>query len=74
MIATLRLNGLCCANCASRIERQVRRIPDVTDADLSFMTQKLTIQTDGGDIDAIIEETSRIAKRIEGNIRIERIR
>ena len=74
MKAVLKLEGLCCANCAAKIENRVQKIPNVTEANLSFMTQKLTIQADEGDIDSIVEEASRIAKRIEDEVEIKRIR
>ena len=68
------MEGLCCANCAAKIEREVQRIPEVTEANLSFMTQKMTIDAPGERMDGIVEEASRIAKRIEGVVVVKRIR
>lgn len=74
MKAVLKMEGLCCASCATRIEEKVRTIPGVDDANLSFMTQKLTIEGDEARMDQILSEASRIAKRIEGDVRIERLK
>lgn len=74
MKAVLKLEGLCCANCAAKIEREVQKIPDVEEANLSFMTQKLTVIADEKDMDRILDDAAKIAKKIEGEIRIERLK
>ncbi|MBR2255432.1 MAG: cation transporter [Candidatus Methanomethylophilaceae archaeon] len=74
MKAVLKLEGLCCANCAAKIEREVQKIPGVTAANLTFMTQKLSIETDGDDIEAIVEQASKIAKKVEGEVQIKRLK
>ena len=42
MKKTYLLDGLCCANCAAKIERGVAAIDGVTEASVSFLTTKLT--------------------------------
>ena len=74
MKAVLKLEGLCCANCANKIEGQVQKIDKVSDAKLAFMTQKLTIETEDGDIEAIVEEATKIAKKVESDIVITRLK
>ncbi len=74
MKAVLKLEGLCCANCAAKIEREVQKIPGVMEANLSFMTQKMTIEAPDEDIERVVDEASRIAKRIEGEVVVKRIR
>ena len=74
MKAVLRLEGLCCANCAARIESHVQRLPEVTDASLSFMTGRLSISADEDDMDAIVEEATRIAERTEPGVKVCRVR
>lgn len=74
MKAVLKLEGLCCANCAAKIEREVQKIPGVTEANLTFMTQKLSIDAKDEDIDRIIDEATRIAKKIERDIEVKRTR
>ena len=74
MKAVLKLEGLCCANCAAKIETQVQKIPELSDANLSFMTQKLTIETEAGDIEGIVDQAAAIAKKIEGEVEVKRIK
>ncbi|MCI8270277.1 MAG: heavy metal transporter [Lachnospiraceae bacterium] len=61
----IKLEGLCCANCAAKIEEGVKKLPGVKEAVLSFMTQRLTIEAEDGREDAVVEEAQKIAKKIE---------
>ena len=74
MKAVLKLEGLCCANCAAKIEREVQKIPDVEEANLSFITQKLTVIADENDMDRILDDAAKIAKKIEGKVKVERLK
>lgn len=74
MKAVLKLEGLCCANCAAKIENEVKKIKGIEDANLSFMTQKLSIEAPETDIERIVEEASKIAKKIEDEVNIIRIK
>lgn len=53
MTKTYRLTGLCCANCAARMERLIEKIDTVEEATLNFMTTKLIVEMD----DNAVEET-----------------
>ncbi len=74
MKAVLKLEGLCCANCAAKIENEVKKIDGIEDASLSFMTQKLTIKAPDSDIERIVEQASEIAKKIEDEVEIVRLK
>lgn len=74
MKAVLRLEGLCCANCAAKIENEVKKIDGLNEANLSFMTQKLTLEAPESDLERIVDEASRIAKKIEDEVNIVRIK
>lgn len=74
MKTILKLENLCCANCAAKIEDQVQRIDGVESAGLSFMTQKLSIEAAEDDIEDIVREVSRIVKKIESDVTIVRIK
>ncbi len=67
----LLLEGLDCANCALKIENKVKDIPGVKNAQLDFISQKLTLEIhDENKIDTIIDKTTKIAKSIESNISV----
>lgn len=74
MKAVLKLEGLDCANCAAKIENEVQRIPGVEEASVTFMTQKMTIVAPDEDIERIVEEATRLTKKLEGDVVVKRIK
>ncbi len=74
MKAVLKLEGLDCANCAAKIENEVQRIPGVEEAAVTFMTQKMTIVAPDEDIERIVEEATRLTKKLEGDVVVKRIK
>ncbi|ADY55822.1 cadmium-translocating P-type ATPase [Syntrophobotulus glycolicus DSM 8271] len=65
------LFGLCCADCAQKIEKQVNLIDGVKTAVLDFVSQKLTIEAlNQKDLPGIIRQASQIALEIEPDIQI----
>ncbi|MDD6881796.1 MAG: heavy-metal-associated domain-containing protein [Firmicutes bacterium] len=65
------LDGLCCANCAAKIERGIAKLDGVESASVSFLTTKLTIVFDEEKEDKIIEEAMKIVKKIEPDVEVE---
>ena len=74
MKAVLKLEGLDCANCAAKIENDVGKVPGVQEVSVSFMTQKMTLVADDDRMDAIIEEASRSARKVEGDVKVKRLK
>ena len=66
------LTDLDCAACAAKMEDAIKRIDGVTDASVSFMTQKLTLEADEGRFDAILDEVVRVCKKVEPDCVIQR--
>ena len=63
------LENLDCANCAAKIENAIRKINGVTSASVSFMTQKLMIETDA-ELDQIMEEVKKVIRKVEPDCEI----
>ena len=61
----VKLEGLCCANCAAKIEDWVRKLPGVKEATLSFMTQRLVMEVEDGREDEAVEGARKVADKIE---------
>ena len=59
------IEDLCCANCAARMEEQIRKLEGVNSANVNFLTQKLTLDADETRLDFILDEAERIIKKIE---------
>ena len=64
------LDGLCCANCAAKIERGIAKLDGVQSASVSFLTTKLTIEFDDDKEDKIIEEAIKIVRKILQNVNL----
>ena len=60
-----KLENLDCANCAAKIEAAIKEIEGVSGASVSFMTQKLVIETEPEILDAVMEEVSKTINKIE---------
>lgn len=74
MKAVLKLDGLCCANCATKIENEVQKLDGVENASVSFVTQKLTINAPDDKMDAIVEKASKIAVKIDDDVNVTRLK
>lgn len=64
----LQLDNLSCANCAKKIEDQVKQIKGVKGAALNFMTKRLKIEVEGDSVSHLSQEVSRIAAAIEPDV------
>ena len=53
-----------CANCAAKIETAVKALPGVHNASVSFMTQKMLLDADDAQFDAILKQAVKAAKRL----------
>ncbi len=70
MKKTFKLEGLCCANCAAKIENAISKIPGIQNVSLSFMTTKLVIEANEENLPYIVEETKKIVKKIEPDVKM----
>ena len=60
------ITGLDCANCAAKVERGIREIPEVREATLDFMTGKLTlVAVDAAKLDTAVAKAKAVVKRVE---------
>ncbi len=65
-----KLEDLDCANCAAKMEDRIKKVAGVTDANVSFLTQKLTLVTECDDQSEIMKEIVKICKKVEPDCRI----
>jgi cation transport ATPase len=59
------IEGLDCADCASKIEVAVKRIDGVKEATVNFMTQKLVIEGEDEKMPDIILKAEKLVGKIE---------
>ena len=72
MRKTFKLTDLDCANCAAKMENAIKKIDGVSDASVSFMTQKLTVEAEDSRFEAVIDEIVRVCKKVEPDCVIHR--
>lgn len=59
-----------CANCAAKMESAVKKLDGVTDATISFMSQRLILEADEDRFDSVLKEVIRTCKRVEPDCEI----
>lgn len=60
-----KLQDLDCANCAAKMEDAIKKIDGVNDANVSFMTKKMTIDAEDDKFDDIMKQVVDICKKVE---------
>ena len=65
-----KMENLDCANCAAKMEAQIKKIPGVTDANMNFMTQKLTLEAEDARFDEILAEAQKCCDRVDKGCKI----
>ena len=63
MVKRFNLENLDCANCAAKLERKVQGVKGIIRANVSFLAQKLIIEADEKEFDAIMAEVVKVAKK-----------
>ena len=71
MKKTYQLTDLDCANCAAKMETAIKKIDGVSDASVSFMTQKMLLDAEDERFGEILQQAVRCAKKIEPDFEIE---
>lgn len=64
------LEELDCAHCAAKMEDAIKKLDGVISANISFMTQKLTLEAADEDFDKILKAAQKAIKKIEPDCRI----
>lgn len=70
MKKTYALDELDCANCGLKMEDAIRKIEGVKSVNISFMTQKITLEADDADFDRVLKEAVKACKKVEPDCRI----
>ena len=60
-----KLEDLDCANCAAKMEDAIKKISGVTDANVSFMAQKMTVEAEDDRFDEIMKEVAAVCAKVE---------
>lgn len=72
MKRTFRLVGLDCANCAAKIERDIKKLPEVQAASLNLLTTRLIIEADEENIASVSAKAEKIVNKYEPDVVFKR--
>ncbi len=65
MKKVFKMLDLDCANCAAKMENEIRKIDGVIDVNISFLSQKLTLEADDSRFDEIAKKAAKACKKID---------
>ena len=65
MRKSFKVNGIDCANCAAKLERNIAKIKGVESAAVVFATSKLILEAPDDKFDAVLAEAVAVAKKLE---------
>lgn len=65
MRKSFKLEELCCANCAAKIETGINKLDGVNKATISFMTAKLVLDADDARFDEILDQAQAVCSKYE---------
>ena len=61
-----------CANCANKMEQATKKTPGVANAVVNFMTQKMTVEFQGGtDPKSVMQNVLKACRKIEPDCEID---
>lgn len=65
MKKVIALQDLNCANCAAKMECAVKKVEGVSNANVNFMMQKMTVEIDSDQPNAVLAEIKKVCKKVE---------
>ncbi|MBQ3292160.1 MAG: cation transporter [Mogibacterium sp.] len=65
-----KLIDLDCANCAAKMEEAIKKIDGVTDASVSFLTQKMMIEADDAIFDDVLQQAIKCISKVEPDCQV----
>ena len=60
-----KMENLDCANCAAKMEAAIAKLEGVTKVTISFMTQKMTLETEAEDQTELLKQVRKLCKKVE---------
>lgn len=65
------LEDLDCANCARKMEEAIAKIDGVVSVNVSFISQKMTIEADDTVFDDILKKVVKTIKKVEPDCKVK---
>ena len=71
MKKTYILDGLCCANCAAKMETGINKIEGIDKATISFLTTKLVIETAEEPTKDLLKKIEKVVHKVEPDVEMK---
>lgn len=65
-----KLRDLDCANCAAKMEEAIAKIEGIISVNVSFITQKMTIEAEDANYEETLKKVIKVCKKIEPDCEI----
>lgn len=72
MRKSFKLDEIDCAVCAGKLENAIKKLDGVADAEVNFLTQKLTLEAADEAFESVLESVVKLAADIEPDCEILR--
>lgn len=69
MKSTFIIEGMDCANCALKVEKELNKIEGIKQASINFFTNKLVIEFDKEENEEILSQVAKALKKEDSNIK-----
>lgn len=73
MKKTFILDGLCCANCAAKIENGINKLDGIDKATISFLASKLVIETAEEPSAALLKQIEKVVHKVEPDVEMKEV-
>lgn len=70
MKKVFKITGIDCANCALKIEDKIKKLENINDVSINFLTEKFTLDAKDEEFSNILEKSKNIIKKIEPDAEI----
>ena len=70
MRKSYKLDEIDCANCAQKLEDQIKKLPGVQDAKVNFLTQKLTLVAADDEFAEVLDRVVKLTADVEPDCEI----
>ena len=66
------IEGIDCANCAAKMEDAINKIEGINSATINFFAEKITIDADDANFDALVDEAEKACNKVHKGVTIKR--
>ena len=70
MKKVFKITGIDCANCALKMEDKIKKLENINDVSINFLTEKFLLDVKDEFFDEVLEKATKIIKKIEPDAEI----